>query len=957
MVRSPDRRLDRLPGRRRAWIVTEARQTSANMSSTDDTREPTSTRAGEQAAPEIVEEQGSPHNREVQGDGPGGAQQGGALRGGDGPARPEDSFANYAFNSLSVEEIAGIMRAVPRLDDETIDAVLETADWRLGSARVVHGQEKEGPSYNLSEDVVLAQGEFDTVITKDQIAPRTLGVHVMTKPGEKEAMVAKRRAGHHASLLKVTGASMGRGNHTSLSSAGLNILRMMMQVPLRWLDLGQPVKLVELTPRRWIDGIYSEQVLHTWASGGGWRSHSRFPIEMQTKRGPWVQDPLALVCWACSWTMSSMGSQGQPACPVIFTGESHIDSLLSVENGEIPEIVVPLEDVTIPAPLLVDLIQLHEQAKADLREQKRALRRLQHTDPKPPKEEYEKLDDQVASVEEELERLGEGDAAAVSVRRRHIQDAVEEVVRSKLVEIVTLDENDKPVTSSGSMSVSMRTQIVEPTVDGAASVVLKISVCYRFKTAALVWTGGALRCRELELFTPERRAEWRSGRNDGLQPSTLVTAERALAALQAIIVTEGKEVLVPLPELTCAATWRHFCHQFRGLGAEVAAVSAASELMVLGPTVETEVAPSESDLQWASGCVPYSDGSTPDDRLLSGTGLMPRRFHTARSEWRSHTVSPAVVYLAENGCLTRGVETVPLYEKTSPGGIRRAICIFATVKAMVFDMKFGTNPSGSIGDLHAMAGVGYLGDALLGRGSQDAQVDNFERQMSRGFNSRHSSGCGLSTDLVSRIKKSTALGSSWTKALRHATGAGHSIERIPPYMYPIVFGDNFDYLQVGNPPSLAPTSLVDDSTPRADWLKFGNAHTTEARHLLITAPGEGLEDRANPPYDVWTTDGLVICGLKDGCANPCALAMDAALVGMDKFADVALFNRTMGTVPTISPRTDTTLRLIVDAPVIKTVAGAHCLVKTCVPRAVRKYEASSVAVPTQFMGALQGIFR
>jgi hypothetical protein len=507
------------------------------------------------------------------------------------------------------------------------------------------------------------------------------------------------------------------------------------------------------------------------------------------------------------------------------------------------------------------------------------------------------------------------------------------------------------------MSVSIRTQLVEPTVDGAAAVTLKMSVCYRFKTATLVWSAGVRACPELELFTEERRASWRAGRNDGMQPGTLVIAERVLSEMSALMVSEGNEVLLPLPELTCASTWRHFCHQFRGLGSEVAALNAVSELMVLGPTVEQAAAASESDLRWSSGCVRYSSGSSPEERLLAGTGLMPRRFHTARSEWRSHTVSPAVVYLAENGCLTRSVETVPLYEKTSPSGIRRAVAIMATVKTMVFDMKFGTNQSGSIGDLHAMAGVGYLGDALLGRGSQDAQVDNFERQMSRGFNSKHSSGCGLSTDLVSRTKKATALGSQWTKALRLATGAGRSIERIPLYMYPIMFGDNFDYLQVGNPPSLAPTSLIDDSTPRADWLKFGNAHTTEAPHLLITAPGNGVEDVANPPYDVWTTDGLVICGLEYGCANPCALALDGALVGLAKFADVAKFNRTMGTMPTISPRTDTKMRLIVDAPVVKTVAGAHCLVKMCVPRTIRKYEAASVAVPTQFMGALQGIFR
>jgi hypothetical protein len=535
---------------------------------------------------------------------------------------------------------------------------------------------------------------------------------------------------------------------------------------------------------------------------------------------------------------------------------------------------------------------------------------------------------------------------------------------NELYTALFVQENGAPVTSGGSLRVMVETVINKPAAGTLSRWTVRKCLVYRMKkiniNASL--TNGTLEIEspELAIFRPERRDAWAANRNDSMQPATIVFAERVLRSYKAsCAMKHGILLFRPTPR-QCAAAWRHFQHQMTGTGAEMCALSAYSELVVPAVNNSNE-APTAADAAWLGGSVPGLWDYSLEDAIVRGTGTTCKQMCTARTEFRSHSLSPAVLYLVENGAVQRELEDIPVYENTSPEGINRVCHILAAAKTMRWDHAHATNSVGCIGDLLRVVGLGIKGTVMAGRGSQTSQYANLERETQLGFNSKFGVYCGLSVDYVSRSALDTSLGSLSMRELVHTSGPGPCPERIPPYVFPILFGESSTYLsgpdrhREPDPPALTITSLVDETTNHADWLVYGNAHTTDAEHLFVCAPGVGLEDRATPPYSVYTLLDESITGRAGGATHPSALRFDAALVGL--LPEVADYTRTMGTVPRVSARTTVVARYVVDAPMLRNPHGGQCLVKLCVPRALKKYVAAAAPVPLGFMEAASSIFR
>jgi hypothetical protein len=529
-----------------------------------------------------------------------------------------------------------------------------------------------------------------------------------------------------------------------------------------------------------------------------------------------------------------------------------------------------------------------------------------------------------------------------------------EAIRTAVYEGLLVQAGGAPVTRAGSLSVSVEVEAKPTTDNGAGPTIFRTRVKYRFKKVSLVWQNGELVCPELSVFLPALRDQWAANVDNRRAPSVFVLAERLFRWYRTVLYEEGNTLYCPLDQRECAATWRHFVYQTRGTGSEMAALSGMAELMV-SANQRLAQAPTDADVRHSQQSIPHVGGSKLAAELQTVTGITPRRFHTARTEFRSHSLSPAVLYLVESGAVLRTHEDVPVYQKTSPTGIMRCVKIMATVRSMAMDRTLAKH---SVGDSLGVAGVGWRGDPRLGRGSQDAQLDAFEGEIERGFNSRFASGCGLSVDVTTRKKGSSALGLSWMQALEQQSGSGPSPERIPPYAFPTVFGSDLEYLPSTEPPRLTGSTMALGDLPNAAWLRYGNLHTAEVsgRPLYTTARGTQVEEAANPPYDVWSLNDRGLAPGADGHTNPSALAFEAELVRAGVF-NPREFNRTMGSVPTVSCRRSEPYPVVVDSPAIKTVAGAHCLVKLCVPRSLRTAEAASAPVPVSFLVGFQGIFR
>jgi hypothetical protein len=187
-------------------------------------------------------------------------------------------------------------------------------------------------------------------------------------------------------------------------------------------------------------------------------------------------------------------------------------------------------------------------------------------------------------------------------------------------------------------------------------------------------------------------------------------------------------------------------------------------------------------------------------------------------------------------------------------------------------------------------------------------------------------------------------------------GSGACPERIPTYAFPTLFGSGLAYLDEQSPPGLVASNLVEPDLPNFEWLRYANLHVvTGDPHLFITAVGTSAEEQANRPYDVWCRTEVGVGPSENGAANPSARLFDERLNATAY--DVRPWNRTMGTAPVVSSRRDTPYPLFVDAPALLSTAGAHCLVKNCVPRILKRSEANSVPVPMSFTSGLQDIFR
>jgi len=108
-----------------------------------------------------------------------------------------------------------------------MNRVIHLMDYSLGAMQVSSSQYYTGPALTLSTEVTDRALVFDAFISKDALGPREMGLHQGTKPGMRDALVAKHRSKIQDIAIRHIQETAGAGIHTSLSSTGVNLLRMM----------------------------------------------------------------------------------------------------------------------------------------------------------------------------------------------------------------------------------------------------------------------------------------------------------------------------------------------------------------------------------------------------------------------------------------------------------------------------------------------------------------------------------------------------------------------------------------------------------------------------------------------------------------------------------------------------------------------------------------------------------
>lgn len=851
--------------------------------------------------------------------------------GGEQPAR-FDSSADYAMASLPPENQRAIVRALSHLDDAMLDDVVDASDTRLLAFKVENGGREDGPQLMLAPEAEADMLKYEQVVEKDALAPRTLGIHPGMKPGEKAAAVAKRRAKTALFAASAAGRTMAQGRHTSLSSVGVQILSMLHGAT--WHHPEGSV-VVGLRAERFMDGILADQVVQNMVATGGHRSNSRFPVEAQSARGPWAgtQDVSSLYCWAMSFVA---GSQAQ-AHAVLFTGEATDDALTVEGNSEVPAIVTMGEELT--------------RGISSLSELRTELVRV--------------LDRDGNAVDPPRERE-RGEREAVSAQTRLKAAIRDEAVQAVLDTVCVDDDAGGHVLSAGGLSLTVSVDDSDKSSSGGSLYTAKPRLVWKIKKVEIVVQGGRPVCPELAMLNPGLLEELVAGRNDGSVPDILMVAARLVDRLQDLAVNSAGGVSFRVPENITALTWRHFCQQVGGHGAEMAAlVGFSTTLLGTAETTDRDEA-TTADVRWLGRRRIGAPENMIEakEAVASATGLNSMRFHSARTRVLLGTCSPLTVWFAENKAILTHPETVPTYERHSAAGIRAACSKICCIQTSFTDRAAAI---AGVGGVTFTCGVGFpdLGQGRFGPAVTQAQVVATEVAAQDGFNNKYSKSLCVSCDLVTRQPAASALGSTRRRLDSSTSCAGECPERIPPYVWSTLVGDEIPYMSSSESPSLESSEPIPNEIDVADAVLLRHGHVSRfpgssmRRPFFSVQSGTGAEDAANPPYLAVTQQNYRLGPIANGVlrfGSYWAMRFDTRLTVTHP--GLVLHSRTMGSVPFKSHFKNHPIDTLVDLPLRRSTHGAYCLTNVCTPPLIRARVAAAQPVPMSAASeALSSIFR
>jgi hypothetical protein len=808
-----------------------------------------------------------------------------------------------------------------------MDDVVAAAGLRLGSYRCVHGGRDRGPVLSMSPAVEAELIKFEQVLERDSIAPKTLGISAGMPDGLRAAAVAKRRTKLQLAAASAAAQAMGAGLHTSLSSPGVNCLRMLHGSHILHGD-GMPI--LKLRAERFTDGIMAEQQIQNWCTSGGWRTHNRYPVELQTTRGPWAgtQDKSTAYTWLSSFVM---GSQAD-AVPVAYVGEATDDALTVEGNSEIAGIKTTLLTGEAAMPTLDGLSRAGRLVAAA------------------------GVDEDGEEIEAEYE-VRHSTAAAVKLRDSAVK--AEETRRSAEASRSLLRVVDGGFqTRAGGLSVTVATVSTDAGPGSVGLVAFKTTALWKVRGLEVVANAdGTVSCPELEIFNDAALARMVAGTNDGEVPDMFLFAAQLCYRLSALghPGPNGTMWIDPPPPVI-ACVWRHYCHQMRGTGAETAALVAFSSLLLVRPEPTGMAAEATvADVDWLGRVTIGRAETTGEARagVRAASGLNAFAMHSARTEIFLGTCSPLTVYYVENQAIVRHPGTVPLYERNSVEGIRAACAKIAVVRCLHVDRDAA---SVGVGAMAYMTGMGFadLGAGSFGPAVLQAQVRGLESQFEEYFNGKFEAAWSVTVDLA-RPHASTLLGSAAWERTRRVTVCGDPPERYPPYIWSTMVGSGVEYLPPSTIPDLSSSQVIDPTLDGSDGLVHGHVVSVSGgalgRPLFLTEPGTGAEDVANPPYRVVASNGSRLGPRENGAGvfttgSYWAARFDAAFVGRPGQVALHDFSRTMGSLPYASTMRDLLLDSLVDLPLRRSSHAAHCLTNVCVPQCVRSGIARALPVPT-----------
>jgi len=505
--------------------------------------------------------------------------------------------------------------------------------------------------------------------------------------------------------------------------------------------------------------------------------------------------------------------------------------------------------------------------------------------------------------------------------------------------------------------------------DGVALVDLTTSILWKIKSVSFTCSNGQVTCPELSVFSGARQAQLRQGFNDGLVPGMLVMAAEFAARMNALALAgPANSTIIPSVPATASSVWRHWCHQVRGTGAEVAAMTAFGSMLLVRPDpAQFRTDADESDVQWVGKVLPglSRTGQEILALLKSRQGFNAFGMHSARSEFLLGTLNPMVLYFVENNAVVRHPEAQLHYERNSADGILLALRKIAVCTTLYVDqgaaVAGGNQSTYMIGAGWADLGNGSFGPAVL-----QTQVRHLESRYQEAFNSKYSRALCVSVGLT-RPHVASAHGSAFLTKLRSTTAGGECPERYPPYIWTTMAGDSLPYLPEVPSPDLASSGPVEPHLAGSDQLVHGHVVSvpggTLTRPLYVTVPGIGAEAVANLPYGVFSCNGNTIGPRTAGVAamevgSFQARAFDAAVRGLPRFGTLDEYSRTMGTSPYATMIRDKPMDTLIDLPLLRSAHGAQCLMTVCVPQTIRAKVARSLPVPVSGLSnVLSSIFR
>jgi hypothetical protein len=495
------------------------------------------------------------------------------------------------------------------------------------------------------------------------------------------------------------------------------------------------------------------------------------------------------------------------------------------------------------------------------------------------------------------------------------------------------------------------------------------TILWKIKGVRITCSNGIVTCPELVLFSPARLAQMRQGFNDALVPEMLVMAAQFTFRMNELARPGpgGLTIIPPVPAVV-GSVWRHWCHQIRGTGAEVAAMVTMSSMLLVQPDpVEFRKDAAAEDFVWTGKVAPAMFGTREEGEamLKARQGFNSFGQHSARTEILLGTLNPLVLYFVENGAVVRHPEAMLHYERNSADGILLALKKIAVCTTLSVDKAaaaVGVNQS------TYMTGAGWedLANGSFGPAVLQTQVRDQESRYQEGFNSKFSKALCVSVDF-SRPHVASAHGSAFLTKLRSTTAGGECPERLPPYIWSTMAGDSLTYLPEVASPDLANSGPAEPHLAGVNQLVHGHVVSvtggTLSRPIYVTAAGTGAEAAANPPYGVFSSNGNLIGPRTPGVnalevGSFMARAFDARLQGNVRFATLPQYSRTMGSSPYSTQSRDKPMDTLIDLPLLRSAHGGQCLMTLCIPQTIRAKVARSLPVPVSATAsALSSIFR